>query len=92
MRWEVLRPILLANPELDWGQPSETRLTRLGVGDLFKPGDEPVDVHRGGGGNMLECRLGQPAVTTEAQAKGPYALRNGPLNPGPALIVALAFD
>ena len=84
--------ILLANPKLGRGQPSETRLTRFGLWNLVKPSDEAVEVDGGGRGKMLERCLGQAAVTTEAQAKGPYALRNRAFNPGPALIVSLPLD
>jgi hypothetical protein len=82
----------LANPELGRGQPSETRLTRFDLWNLVKPGDEPVDVDGGDRGKVLERRFGQSTITTAPQAKGAYALRNGPLNPGPALIASLALD
>src|SRR5689334_10423513 len=78
--------ILLANPKLGRGKPSETRLAGLGLRPLVEPGNKAVDIDGSGGGDVLERGFGQAAIATMPQAKRPYALRKRAFNPRPALI------
>jgi len=84
-------PILLANQLLGRGKSSEARSTCLGLRDLVKPGDNAIKIDGGCGGDVLKARLGKSAVTTKPQPKGPYPLRNRPLNARPSLIELLTF-
>ena len=70
------------------GKGGETRRTGGGTGDRPEPGGEPFEVDRGGGRDVLEVRLGQPAVAAAAEAERAHPLREGALDPGPLRVAA----
>jgi hypothetical protein len=47
----------------------------------------PLDIDRGGGGDMLQVGLGQPAVPRRPQPEGAHPLGERALDPGPVGVV-----
>jgi hypothetical protein len=68
---------------------SEAAYPRLGPRALVEPGNDPVDMHGGGGGHVLYVRLWQPPIPRAPQPKSAHSLREGPFDAGSPSIALL---
>ena len=84
--FKLLEIPLVKDPMVGSGsgsQPREVGAAGGGPRLPIEPVGHPLDVECGGGGQMLQVGLGEPAVARGAQAADPHPLREGPLDPGP---------
>ena len=67
-------------------QGRKARDPSCGPWPLLQPGDNPIDIDRGGGGHVLQVGLLYAPIASPTEAEGPHALRQRPFDPRATLI------
>src|SRR5215471_12806798 len=75
----------------DWREGGETGGARLRSWALIEPCHNPIDIDRGGDGDVLHVGLRQAPISGPAQAKGTDSLGERPFDPRPPLVELLAL-
>jgi hypothetical protein len=68
------------------GQCRKPRGPRRGPWTFLQPGDNPIDIDRGGNGYVLYVRFLSTPIARPAEAEGPHALQQGPFDPRATLV------
>src|SRR5918992_2141010 len=82
--------ILLANGSCR-RQHSKASRASLCPWALVEPGHNPLHIHRGGGGDVLEVGFREPPIPGVPQPKAAYALGERPFDAGAPFIALLPF-